>query len=90
MYKSPITRIRSATATERAAGGGLMSVTTLLFWALLITGVDVLVRYLNKGTPTGDRGSVERILAERYARGDIDDEEYCQRLRVLHGRGAQQ
>jgi len=46
-----------------------MSVTTLLFWALLITGVDVLVRYLNKGTPTGDRGSVERILAERYGRG---------------------
>jgi putative membrane protein len=69
-------------------GFGLMSLTTLLLWALLITGIVLLVRYLGRSAPAADRGSPERILAERYARGDIDEQEYRQRLQVLRGGGS--
>lgn len=30
------------------------------------------------------RPAAERLLAERYARGEIDDDEYARRQRVLH------
>ena len=33
-----------------------------------------------------ERGDAEQILAERYARGEIDDEEYHRRLDTLRGR----
>ncbi|MFD0503335.1 SHOCT domain-containing protein [Streptomyces chiangmaiensis] len=32
--------------------------------------------------------SAEQLLAERFARGEIDEEEYQRRLRVLHSTGA--
>ena len=69
-------------------GFGLMGLSTLLFWGLLITGIVLLVRYLKSGGPASDRGGPERILAERYARGDIDEQEYRQRLQVLRGSGS--
>jgi putative membrane protein len=40
----------------------------------------------NPGSPsTPTRSEAERILAERFARGEIDAEEYRRRLDVLHG-----
>jgi putative membrane protein len=66
----------------------LAGLTTLLFWVMLIAAVVVLVRYLSRGTGSSGRGSAERILAERYARGEIDEQEYRQRLGVLRGGGA--
>jgi Zn-dependent protease with chaperone function/uncharacterized membrane protein len=64
--------------------------TTIVFWALVITAVVLLARYLlslsqrSAGT-THARGasSAEQVLAERYARGEIDDEEYERRLGLL-------
>lgn len=62
-----------------------MIISSVLFWGLLITGIVVLVRHFS-GRPTNDRpgtASPEQILAERYARGEIDDEEYRRRLDTL-------
>ncbi len=65
----------------------LMTVSTLLFWGLLIAGVVALVRYTGRGTPqagsASDAATPQRILAERFARGEIDEEEYTRRLQVL-------
>ena len=69
-------------------GYGLMTISMLLFWALVITGVVVVVRYLSRhggltsNAQPGHR-TPEQILSERFARGDIDDEEYRQRTEVL-------
>jgi putative membrane protein len=38
--------------------------------------------------PPGRTVEAERILGERFARGEIDEEEYQQRLRVLREHGA--
>lgn len=69
-------------------------------WPLLIVGVVVLVVFLlrqSTGTPGSGRGPAappssedgrsraREILDERYARGEIDDQEYHQRLRHLRG-----
>ena len=64
----------------------LMTVNALLFWALVIVGIVVLVRHLGgsrqgSGTPGGT--GPEQILAERFARGEIDEAEYRQRIDTL-------
>jgi putative membrane protein len=65
----------------------LMIVSSLLFWGLVIAGIVALVRYAGRGgqtgTPTGEGPTPQRILTERFARGEIDEDEYTQRLRVL-------
>ena len=70
-------------------GYGLMSVSMLLFWALLIIGIVALVRYLGH---TGRQGAAprptpEQVLAERLARGEIDTDEYRERLDTLRSGG---
>lgn len=57
----------------------------LLWWAIAIGAVVLLVRALARGTG-GDRAAADRALAilrERFARGEIDQAEYEQRLRGL-------
>jgi len=66
----------------------LMSISMVLFWALVIAGVIALVRYLGRSPRhTHDLGTArpapEQVLAERFARGDLDDEEYRRRLETL-------
>lgn len=58
----------------------------ILFWALVIGGVIALVRWF--GMRDGGRGDTSRrtpleILQERYARGEIEREEYEQKRRDL-------
>jgi putative membrane protein len=64
----------------------LMTIAMVLFWAQIITAVVLIVRYLVSQQPTGtSAGSArtpEEVLAERYARGEIDDDEY--QLRLAH------
>ncbi|MGV9562642.1 SHOCT domain-containing protein [Streptomyces sp. NPDC003480] len=74
----------------------VMTVFMVLFWAVLIVGLIALVRYLagarhhqQPGSPPPpgeggwqDRGA-ENLLAERFARGEIDEDEYKRRLAVL-------
>jgi putative membrane protein len=73
-----------------------MSAGMLLFWAVLITGAVLLVRALIRADrgerpPAGpstsgglDGRSPEQVLADRFARGDIDEQEYRGRLAALH------
>ncbi|KLO30768.1 hypothetical protein ABW17_29205 [Mycobacterium nebraskense] len=71
------------------AGWILMAVVLVVVVALLITAVVVAVRYLGGGGG-GGRDSVqarvraaEDVLAERFARGEIDDDEYRKRVALL-------
>jgi putative membrane protein len=67
----------------------LMAVSTVLFWGLVIAGIVMLVRYTGRSAPEGgsasDAATPQRILAERFARGEIDEDEYTRRLQVLGG-----
>lgn len=78
-------------------GYGLGVLSMVLFWGLLIVAVVAAVRYLyGRGRP--DRPpqgpgpapvrepGPEEVLAQRFARGEIDAEEYRARLAVLHER----
>jgi putative membrane protein len=69
-------------------GFGLMTVGMLLFWGLVVVGGLVLLRRLDRlsrqrpGHPPAPPDP-EQLLAERYARGEIDTEEYRHRLEIL-------
>jgi putative membrane protein len=74
-------------------GYGLMTVSMILFWGAVIFGIVLLVRYFSRsGQPPAapprsaeSPPSPERLLAERFARGEIDEEQYRQHLAVLRG-----
>lgn len=66
---------------------GFGPVFMLVFWGLIILGLVGLVRWLTAG-PTREKtdagaGRARMILEERYARGEIDREEFEQRKRDL-------
>lgn len=61
-----------------------------MFLLLIILGIFLLVnrredRYVQANYSTTDSQQSLDILNERYARGEIDDEEYNQRKKVLKG-----
>jgi putative membrane protein len=63
-----------------------MTVGMVAFWGVLILVAVVLVRGLNHPPdPQATRATPERLLAERFARGEIDEEEYRRRLATLTG-----
>ena len=58
----------------------------ILFWGLVIAGGVALVRWLgtrNSGDGDTRRRTALEILQERYARGEIEREEYEQKRRDL-------
>jgi putative membrane protein len=70
------------------AGWVMMGLSFLVFWGLIAAAVVWFVRSL-RGPATGQgaptvRGADE-MLAERFARGEIDAEEFTARRAVLHG-----
>jgi putative membrane protein len=65
-----------------------MVIGMVLFWAVVIGAGVLLFRAFARGTgqsttPPAGGPTPEQLLAERYARGEIDDEEYQQRLATL-------
>ena len=67
-------------------GYALMTISMVVFWALVIFGVVALVRFFARADqPPTTRSTPEQLLADRFARGDIDEHEYHQRLDVLRG-----
>jgi putative membrane protein len=68
----------------------LMSLSTVLFWGVVILGIVALVRYLGRCSPSAGasvpRPSAEQVLAERFARGEIDEPAYTSRLAALRDR----
>jgi putative membrane protein len=77
-------------------GWFFMAVFMVLFWALVIAGIVALVRYLtgshhghqsgplsSSGEPGWGGRRAEDLVAERFARGEIDEDEYKRRLALL-------
>lgn len=65
---------------------GLGWIFMILFWALVIAGLVAIVRWLGARNNGGGnpRGKTPlEILQERYARGEIEREEYEQKRRDL-------
>lgn len=64
-----------------------MAVLMVLFWAGVVTIIVVVVRrpHSNQGTPdlSPSHHKAERILNERFARGEIDETEYIARHDAL-------
>lgn len=58
----------------------------LLFLGVIVGGVVLVVRFLSSGARTPPRPEGNRaldILDERFARGEIDQQEYEERRRIL-------
>lgn len=64
-------------------GGGFM----ILWWIVIIAVVVMVVKWLVSSYDTAGRSSRENtameILKERYARGEIDEQEFQKRKREL-------
>jgi len=63
-----------------------------LFWVLIIAVIVALIRFSTSATqtrvipaPPPYTESPEQVLAARFARGEINEAEYQQRLAVLRG-----
>jgi putative membrane protein len=70
-------------------GPAVMGVTGLLVWVLLVAGAVALLRWSRTGQPKAqgpETPGAREVLDDRFARGDIDAEEYAARRRVLEGR----
>jgi putative membrane protein len=70
-------------------GYALMTIGMVVFWVLVIVGFVVLIRSMTTNPTVGNvppqaGATPQQILADRYARGEIDDEEYTRRLKVLN------
>ncbi|OFZ96506.1 MAG: electron transporter RnfE [Betaproteobacteria bacterium RIFCSPLOWO2_02_67_12] len=66
--------------------GMLGAVHMVLWWVLIVLGIAVLVKWLvgspRGGDRSGGRGALD-ILKERYARGEINKDEFEQKRRDL-------
>ncbi|MGF1645911.1 MAG: SHOCT domain-containing protein [Kineosporiaceae bacterium] len=61
-----------------------MLVWVMLFWTLVIVGIVVSVRVVQGGPRRGSSApAAEQILAERFARGEIDENEFRSRREAL-------
>jgi putative membrane protein len=60
----------------------LMALSMTAFWCLLVWLAVTLTRSIRPPTPR-DRPDPAALLAERFARGEIDEHEYRRRLEVL-------
>jgi putative membrane protein len=65
------------------AGWLLGSVMMFAFWALIVIVIVALVR--GRGAAGFGQRNPEQILDERFARGEIDIEEYTRRRELLRG-----
>ncbi|WP_341241999.1 SHOCT domain-containing protein [uncultured Nocardioides sp.] len=60
-----------------------MTLAMVAFWALVVFAVLALFRTQRSGESTPDRRDPMQILDERFARGEIDEDEYHARASVL-------
>ena len=67
-----------------------MTLGMVAFWGLLFAAIYWLVRSSTRpaqaDAPIAQGARPEQLLAERFARGEIDDTEYRSRLDTLHGK----
>lgn len=77
-------------------GFGMMAISMVLFWALLILLAVALLRYITRDARPSDSrltsradglDTADRLLAERFARGEIDADQYRTSRDALHRTG---
>jgi putative membrane protein len=68
---------------EWAAAGGWWPVFPLLWFALILGGFFFFGSRMRRSMQQRPFRSGEAVLAERYARGEVTEEEYRERLKVL-------
>ncbi|WP_181038787.1 SHOCT domain-containing protein [Arthrobacter sp. Y81] len=66
----------------------VMGVSFVLFWGAIITAIILFARAMGARGPRYEPGApgpgiADNLLAERFARGEIDESEYTARLTVL-------
>jgi len=68
-------------------GYGTMAIVTAVFWALVIIGMIALVKYLSGDDQTQRdaplSSSPADVLAARFARGELSETEYRDRIAAL-------
>lgn len=71
-----------------AWGWVAMATGMVLFWTLVVVGIVWLVRSTGgSGYREAATADPQQLLASRFARGEIDEREYRERLAVLRGQG---
>ena len=60
-----------------------MGIGMVLLWAFAIAGIVALVMYVARGRQDAQPTSPEQILAARFARGEISETEYRDRVALL-------
>ena len=68
------------------SGGGWFWAMHLLWWVLAVVVVVLIFRFVSGGMRDRNRGGEDRavtILRERYARGEIDQREFEERMAML-------
>jgi putative membrane protein len=66
--------------------GVVPMIATVVIWALVITAIVIVARYLISlwgASRTAGSTQSEDLIAQRYARGEIDDDEYRRRTTLL-------
>lgn len=66
-------------------GNWWMTISMVLFWAAIIALIAWGFRSFEPGVDDGTERP-RRILEERFARGEIDEDEFNHRLQTLSGR----
>jgi putative membrane protein len=65
-------------------GPGWWLIFPILFWVVVLSALGYLI--YRRSPAQSARSAAERILAERYARGEISEDEMRQRRAALRGR----
>jgi putative membrane protein len=77
---------------NQGSGGGwwvLMMIGMVVFWTIFVIGIVYLVRHYGprrgEAPSTSSTTSAIAILKERFARGELTEEEYTRRRKLLEG-----
>lgn len=62
-------------------GYALMAISMIAFWGLVVAAVFYLIP---SSRASSDRPTPKQILAERFARGEITEEEFRRHLDTVH------